>query len=543
MNSKLSHVYGQKFANSLNTTIIMQTEGEQQEATKLLLYSSTAEACKHKHINIATILEKESNQPETTTEQLYQNNPSMFKVTNMTVTVWIMVAVTVGQSFFRTVTVNRAAQHQQRQASSLSSAAADYFDSSWVTQLNVVLEQSYQRLVEGGQSLRPLLLPEARHECQAAFQETGVYPSVSREMTQIKKQNKVWQQHSALYRLANHKLGGIYYASRLGVRTPRILHCGSTAGGGLPLDSDDLDAWKRHFGNDFVSKPLTSWSAKGVRVVANGQERMTLDQPYHNDTVLIVEELVQSPAFRNKIPPDYKFYTIDGAVELGRYINRNGKKCVAFFDPNSSNWTKVHDPQEDASTTQVCQQDSFGLSNKRNQDLMLTAVKLLASQLGGSMMRVDMFDTRDGPMLGEFTAFPANGMYFPFGGCLHSYLTIRHAVLESQREDRRNNGPLVLQEFLNQATYHQTPPDDKKYTPTQTAAAIARIQSWIPDDFEYAMPQPKTSFFGFRQKTVQDQLFPDAHAWFDMDVLQQCLKAKTAQEDYLEQVAMVPRTS
>ena len=55
------------------------------------------------------------------------------------------------------------------------------------------------------------------------------------------------------------------------------------------------------------------------------------------------------------------------------------------------------------------------------------SVQLLASNIGLSWFRIDMFDSKHGPVLGEFTTIGAMGKHLPLQGCVMSYLFIAHS--------------------------------------------------------------------------------------------------------------------
>ena len=84
----------------------------------------------------------------------------------------------------------------------------------------------------------------------------------------IAKRTVRWtkEQHKyTLLRMINDKLGGYMYATKHGIRTPRILFCGK---------AKDVPQGMSLFGNNYVIKPLTGHSAQGVKVIRYGVDTM-----------------------------------------------------------------------------------------------------------------------------------------------------------------------------------------------------------------------------------------------------------------------------
>jgi hypothetical protein len=63
-------------------------------------------------------------------------------------------------------------------------------------------------------------------------------------------------------------------------------------------------------------------------------------------------------------------------------------------------------------------------------------------------MRIDMYDSSHGPVLGEFTPFSAKGKGEPLSKCIMSYLFIRHAECGAVDSDDRG---LIHDSFLDDA--------------------------------------------------------------------------------------------
>lgn len=185
----------------------------------------------------------------------------------------------------------------------------------------------------------PSFLQEAIDHCKAAKKEHGEYPFMSEEIVE-KRQLHLRRLKDNFISMINDKLGGYMFATKHGVRTPRVLFCGKAKDISKSMDS---------FGNKYVIKPLKGHSAQGVKVVRDGLDIManesvghdTLTEEYHgSEKEMMVEELIESanPKYGGLIPPDYKFFTYGGGrVEMMWYIDRYEEECCSIFDVSSNN--------------------------------------------------------------------------------------------------------------------------------------------------------------------------------------------------------------
>ena len=67
------------------------------------------------------------------------------------------------------------------------------------------------------------------------------------------------------------------------------------------------------------------------------------------------------------------------------------------------------------------------LLTSSRQGAMENAVRTLAEGMGKEWIRIDMFDSKDGPVLGEFTPFSTSGHGVGLDSCVMSYLFVAHA--------------------------------------------------------------------------------------------------------------------
>lgn len=286
----------------------------------------------------------------------------------------------------------------------------------------------------------PSFLKEAIAACEEANNERGGYPSMYK--TILKERRARWRKDDHKYnflQMIDDKLGGYIYATKLGIRTPRVLFCGK---------AKDISQNMHLLGNKYVIKPLKGHSSRGVKVVKDGVELLTkervsydiLAKQYNGDEKeTIVEELIESanPKYDGLIPPDFKFFVYEGGVsEIMWQMDRNkGQKCRDSFDVVSSQKSLLK--EVGGLSMPSCSQDTRNaLDDAPRQKAMEDAVQILASNAGPNWIRIDMFDSKDyGPVLGEFTPFSAEGFDQPRGSCIMSYLFIAHADHGAPNDD------------------------------------------------------------------------------------------------------------
>mmetsp|Transcript_6609 Transcript_6609/g.14966 ORF Transcript_6609/g.14966 Transcript_6609/m.14966 type:complete len:509 (+) Transcript_6609:90-1616(+) len=289
-----------------------------------------------------------------------------------------------------------------------------------------------------GDIMTPSFLSKAIDSCKAARDEVGEYPSIYRKLIPERIQRWDKQQKNGninFLLMIKDKLGGYLYATKLGVRTPQILFCGV---------AKDLPKNMTSLGKNYVVKPLKGYSARGVKVVRDGVDILKSEKisykkiikEYGLEEETIVEELIESadPKFERLVPPDHKFYVYEGGMpELLLYIDRNeGQQCRDYFDISSQKMRfleDLFDNNQGRGLMPHCIHDNRSkiVLEPSRQAALADAVQTLASSAGENWIRIDMFDSKDGPVLGEFTPFSHNGNVQPLVGCVMSYLFIAHA--------------------------------------------------------------------------------------------------------------------
>jgi len=279
-----------------------------------------------------------------------------------------------------------------------------------------------------GDFTAPSFFDKAVDSCKAAHDALGEYPTAYQNFVDKRRLrwiNQVESGHLNSINLINEKLGGYLYATKLGVRTPRILFCGV---------AKDLPRDMTSFGQKYVVKPLVGHSARGVKVVRDGVNLLEHDKvsygslikEYGPDKETIVEEIIESahPKFESFIPPDFKFQVYEGRPEILFFIDRNkGRDCKDFFHVSSKNWK--HQEGWTHLDYPNCHPDKY--MEPSRQAAMMDAVRVLASSVGENWIRVDMYDSKDGPVFGEITPYSTNGKAVPLVDCVMSYLFTAHA--------------------------------------------------------------------------------------------------------------------
>ena len=105
--------------------------------------------------------------------------------------------------------------------------------------------------------------------------------------------------------------------------------------------------------------------------------------------------------------PDYKFQVYEGKSEIMWFVDRNPRqKCKNYFDVSSKTWMHLSYFKDAALPS--CTHNKHYLTSNR-QSAMENAVRTLAEGMGKEWIRIDMFDSKDGPVLGEFTPFSTAG--------------------------------------------------------------------------------------------------------------------------------------
>ena len=229
------------------------------------------------------------------------------------------------------------------------------------------------------------------------------------------------------------KLEGKAFAESAGIPVPRTLQM---------IDSlamlEQLQLWKRCF-----VKPSDMHSAKGtfalVRLSSSGLigsgsgvfqnllwPRRTVSREdvitchrsawrefsEHNRRIphaVIVEDLVRSPLGEFAIPLDVKFYFVAGEIRFVVVINRNcpGGARYGFWDRNM---------QPTHGLLRSCRvRVTDEAPARRNWVALVDAATALGERLETPFASIDLYDSDDGPVFGEFTPAPGGAFAWALG--------------------------------------------------------------------------------------------------------------------------------
>jgi TupA-like ATPgrasp len=221
----------------------------------------------------------------------------------------------------------------------------------------------------------------------------------------------------ALSLLATDKLLMRRYVASLGLRLPQIYaDCGSV---------DEIDFAR--LPERVVIKPHNSWGAGGAMVIDCEREllsgaivpRSALPN-YCRETLasakraggpprIIVEEFVRDYDRRFVIPRDFKIYVAGGRAWVVQVIDRNGPKATWNQSFYSRDWAKFTDK------FQTTYMPGLDVQWPPLLPSLISAAELMARDLG-AFLRLDFYLTSDGPVFGEITWSPFDGIGFTHYG-------------------------------------------------------------------------------------------------------------------------------
>jgi hypothetical protein len=185
------------------------------------------------------------------------------------------------------------------------------------------------------------------------------------------------------------------------------------------------------------------------------------------------------------------------------YIDRYEEECCSIFDVSSNNGMKfmkdvIHHQYPTSCPIDI--RKELEEKDSTRQKAMKDAAQILASNIGPNWMRIDMYDSSHGPVLGEFTPFNAKGKGEPLSKCIMSYLFIRHAEYGAVDSDDRG---LIHDSFLDDAI--------KFKNMTRMKTDEARTKTGLTDGITFEF-QP-----------------PEAREWLKLDEMTKCKKVMAMQ--------------
>jgi len=205
------------------------------------------------------------------------------------------------------------------------------------------------------------------------------------------------------------KLNSHPFVCDLGLQIPRII---ATTGSLHDLDWLSLP-------DRFVLKYAHGWSARGVMLLERQGDSYFNDlslRSYSRDEVVreqervaatfapapaewIVEEYVRPTVSVGPIPFDYKFYSFDGRVAMVAQYDRNANPPkIALFDGDFVPLRHGRDYLRDPARLQR----GVPLVPLHAAEMLWWA-KQLSRQADSPFVSVDMYDSPEGPVFGEFT--------------------------------------------------------------------------------------------------------------------------------------------
>lgn len=208
------------------------------------------------------------------------------------------------------------------------------------------------------------------------------------------------------------KLNSHPFVCDLGLQIPRII---ATTGSLHDLDWLSLP-------DRFVLKYAHGWSARGVMLLERQGDSYFNDlslRSYSRDEVVreqervaatfapapaewIVEEYVRPTVSVGPIPFDYKFYSFDGRVAMVAQYDRNANPPkIALFDGDFVPLRHGRDYLRDPARLQR----GVPLVPLHAAEMLWWA-KQLSRQADSPFVSVDMYDSPEGPVFGEFTYSP-----------------------------------------------------------------------------------------------------------------------------------------
>ncbi|WP_299153937.1 ATP-grasp fold amidoligase family protein [uncultured Christiangramia sp.] len=227
-----------------------------------------------------------------------------------------------------------------------------------------------------------------------------------------------WKDMDNWQRRLENKLNAKEFAAKMGCKVARLYWNGKFEDFKL-LDFDKLPV-------TYVLKPISDYSSRNVYVMSNNLNLLTgrqyidvnelkseIFELYSSrpDLEMMIEEFIPQEAGNFEVANDYKFYMFNGNLAFIKLDEREGKayEKVTFYD---SNWNLF--------TKKILTFANVETPSKPPQHLeeMIRDAKKL-SLAYENFVRIDFYDSPDGPVFGEFTPTPRGGVSFtPYGSKL-----------------------------------------------------------------------------------------------------------------------------
>lgn len=176
------------------------------------------------------------------------------------------------------------------------------------------------------------------------------------------------------------------------------------------------------FPDSFVIKPVSGHSSNDVLLIRAGVDLFTgvvftteslkahlvkLLESEPN-TEILIEELIFDSNASYSIPRDFKFYTFNGEIEIIQVNSWQGnQKWLSFYNEN---WKPVQSIIEGELQGEITPPPTNFLKMKAQVTTLSKAYE--------SFVRLDFYDSIQGPVFGEFTPTPRGGNNFTRAGSM-----------------------------------------------------------------------------------------------------------------------------
>ncbi|MDJ0321723.1 ATP-grasp fold amidoligase family protein [Pseudarthrobacter sp. PS3-L1] len=216
----------------------------------------------------------------------------------------------------------------------------------------------------------------------------------------------------------HNKILGRKFVESIGGPVPKLL---ATFSSPEEIDLDILP-------DSFVLKPTFSSSSFGVMVLERKEKgfydylrrrelsaRAILDEqksladkhPAVEHFWMVEERIVDVES--NLIPDDYKFFTFQGEIGLiHRTIRDSKKNRHAFFD---GDFIPINDPNDKLIAPNRKIIEKVVEQRPEHWERLLNLAKRISVAVPSPFVRVDMYNTSEGPIFGEFTLVPGTFYY------------------------------------------------------------------------------------------------------------------------------------
>ena len=257
-------------------------------------------------------------------------------------------------------------------------------------------------------------------ETRERLQRSTSRPSFRREVLSLRNAQRLVRTIDTEYLTAfsqiPHKLRNYHLAGSHGVRTPEVLAVWSS------LEEIDLSSMPEEFvlkadgGAGGISVFLLRRGPAGSFESLDGSHQITLEEikarltelgPRRARPPFFAERVLRVHASAGPIPEDVKIYTVYGEVlqVLLRRVGTHG-------DRSSIRYRYLTEDREDLGQADRFRTMDHALPVPAGFDEMTHIARHLSRAVGVPFCRVDLYDTPEGPTLGEITRAPGGDHFY-----------------------------------------------------------------------------------------------------------------------------------